>query len=259
MTRVSMQEYQPRRLPVLAGQLVLLAALVGTWQALSSNSATRQMISTPAGAARQAKQWIADGTLLSQLGISLEAVLISLAIGIAAGVLLAASTYWFRTFAIGVGPLISWANAVPKLLFVSVSVTVFGLSTAPKILLATTTVMFVFYYYAQRGMAAITTSTQEALTLMGANRLWIVRHALVPSAALYLVAALRTAVPLAFACVIFAEIWIGINGVGALLARSADLGNASGAMAGLITCALVSFIFDLGLRRLEEQLGKWRQ
>lgn len=246
------------RLKVGGLRLALLAALIAIWEFAPDRILPQALVSRPESVVEITRTWIDDGRLQDALFATLESVGRALLWGAALAIPLALATHLFRWLEDVVRPFITWGNALPKFLLMPIMIAMFGLSRVSMVILAAAYIFFVFYYYAFAGMRTVSEEVQNSLRLIGAGRLWIARHALMPGAGLALVTALRVVGPLGFTAVIFAEIFIGNSGLGALIAYSRTAGDPAGAVAGIIVTALVAVALDTGFRLLERRVGRWQ-
>src|SRR5204863_10055844 len=106
-------------------------------------------------------------------------------------------------------------------------------------------VLFVFYWNMRQALMVVDQPRLTALRLLGAGRARIAKLLIVPSSIPYLLAALRIAVPLAFASSIFAELRIPTDkGLGTILNSAATRLDTDTAMCLLLFVVLIGYLLD---------------
>lgn len=251
----TVQQKRPGRdhLTVLALRVLFVGCLLGLWQLLSGGPKAvlpSTVVGSPASVATAGWHMLASGQLFASLGHTGLGVIyglgLSIPIGAAIGALAATRIgNWL------LHPIITLTYAIPKVGLISLYVILLGANTKSHVVLVTGATLFVYYFAVLQAAREIDRRTLTAMRMMGAGPLRVVRSYLLPSAAPFLFAATRIALPLAFATEIFAEIKVpSTPGLGLQLENLITALNAPGSMAVVIFVAIIGYLIDVLLSSL---------
>jgi ABC-type nitrate/sulfonate/bicarbonate transport system permease component len=117
--------------------------------------------------------------------------------------------------------------------------------------LAVLSVVFLYYFAMRQAIGDADQDKVTALRLMGAGRARIIRLLTLPEATPHLLGATRSALPIGFAAVVFAEIRVSAtsSGLGQLLERYIGQLDGNGSVAVVVLIGIVGFLLDLLIGR----------
>jgi NitT/TauT family transport system permease protein len=244
---------------VLLARLGVIGTLLAVWQgAVSLGLIDSFWISSPILVAKELWQEILSGDLVRNVGITvfeaLIAFFVSSALGIAAGLMLARSPFWDEVLA----PLILALNSLPRVALAPLIILWFGIGVVAKVVTAFTLVFFILLVNTLGGAKNVDTDILTIARLMGASRRDILWKVTLPSALPWIFAGLNIGLTYALLGVIVAEILASNQGIGYVISSGAANFNTAAVFAGLVTLAVVAWLFSAVMRRVEARLLRWK-
>lgn len=156
------------------------------------------------------------------------------------------------------GPILYILYPIPKIVFLPILLIVLGLADAPKIVLIALTIFFQVLITVRDAAKEVPEASILSVRSLGANRLDVFWHVVIPASLPDLFTALRISSGTAVAILFFAEAIAGSTGLGAFIVDSWGLLNYPRMFAGIIAMAalgvLIYELFDI----LERRLTRWR-
>jgi NitT/TauT family transport system permease protein len=244
-------------------QLAVLVIIIGGWQwAVESGHLDRVLFGEPSGIASQLKSWFTEGTaqgsLWSQVRVTLEEALLGFAIGTALGVISGIALGRVRFLSEVFGPFIKILNSVPRIVLGSIFVLMFGLGLTSKVLLVVVLVFFAVFFNAFQGTKEVDRNYIANMTILGASKWQVTRQVVLPSAFTWIVASLHVSFGFALIGAIVGEFIGAQSGLGYLIKNAQGTFNANGVWAAMVIMAVVALIAELLITRLEKRLLRWR-
>jgi NitT/TauT family transport system permease protein len=185
---------------------------------------------------------------------ALIAFFISSALGIAAGLMLARSPFWDEVLA----PLVLALNSLPRVALAPLIILWFGIGIVAKVVTAFTLVFFILLVNTLGGAKNVDTDILTIARLMGASRHDILWKVTLPSALPWIFAGLNIGLTYALLGVIVAEILASNQGIGYVISSGAANFNTAAVFAGLVTLAVVAWLFSAVMRKVEARLLRWK-
>jgi NitT/TauT family transport system permease protein len=250
-------EFRQRR--IAAARLGLVAAILALWQGVvSAGWVDPFWISSPVLVATELWTLLASGELATDVGMTvleaLVAFVISSALGVASGLLLARSPFWDEVLA----PIVVALNSLPRIALAPLIILWFGIGITAKVVTAFTLVYFILLVNTLSGAKNVDNDILTIARLMGASRRDLLWKVTLPSALPWIFAGLNLGLTYSLLGVIVAEILASNQGLGYLIASSAGTFNTAGVFAGLLTLAVVAWAFSLLMRQVEARLLRWK-
>ncbi len=119
-------------------------------------------------------------------------------------------------------------------------------------------VALLMFYNTLGGVLSAPRPLIDVLRVMGARRGTIVRRILLPYLSTYIIAGLKSGVPLAIVGVIVGE-FIGADaGIGYYIRQSTDLFDAAGLFSGVVVLIVLTLVGNGLVQLLEHRLLRWR-
>jgi NitT/TauT family transport system permease protein len=244
---------------VRIARLSVVAAIITVWQAsVASGLVDAFWISSPLLVIDELWRQVASGALINDAAITiLEALIafvVSAALGIVAGLLLARSPFWDEVLA----PLVLALNSLPRVALAPLIILWFGIGITAKVVTAFTLVFFILLVNTLGGAKNVDNDILTIAKLMGASKHDILWKVTLPSALPWIFAGLNLGLTYSLLGVIVAEILASNHGLGYVIASSAATFNTAGVFSGLITLAVVAWLFSALMRYVEARLLRWK-
>jgi NitT/TauT family transport system permease protein len=244
---------------VTVARLVLIGAFLAVWQLVVTVGLVDPFwIASPVLVAEELWRLVVDGSLLGDVTITvveaLVAFVVSSALGIVSGLLLARSPFWDELLA----PIIVGLNSLPRIALAPLIILWFGVGFAAKVVTAFTLIYFILLVNTLSGAKNVDNDILTIARLMGASRRDLLWKVTLPSSLPWIFAGLNLGLTYSLLGVIVAEILASNQGLGYVIESSAGNFNTAGVFAGLFTLAVVAWLFSAVVRRVEARLLRWK-
>jgi NitT/TauT family transport system permease protein len=245
--------------PMALWQVLLGAALLGTWQALvSAGILDKFFFSRPSEIATRVGQWLVTGSIWEHLFVTLTEAFLSFAIGAALGIglgFLLARIDWLAAL---LDPYIRMANALPRVVLAPIFLLWFGLGIWSKVALGVTVVFFIVFFNTYEGVREVEPVLLNNARMLGATERQLARHVLLPSALTWIFSSLHISVGFAIIAVVVGEYLGASKGVGYVISQAEGVFDTTGVFAGMTVLAIVVLAVGAGVSRLERGLLRWK-
>jgi sulfonate transport system permease protein len=244
---------------VWLARVAVIGTFLAVWQgAVSLGLIDSFWVSSPVLVGKELWEEIASGDLIRNVSMTvfeaLIAFFISSALGIVAGLLLARSPFWDEVLA----PLVLALNSLPRVALAPLIILWFGIGVVAKVVTAFTLVFFILLVNTLGGAKNVDTDILTIARLMGASRHDILWKVTLPSALPWIFAGLNIGLTYALLGVIVAEILASNQGIGYVISSGAANFNTAVVFAGLVTLAIVAWLFSAIMRKVEARLLRWK-
>jgi len=244
-------------------RVLLLRVAVGVgflalWYGASGRWIDTLLISSPDLVAARLWRWTLDGTLWSNLSITLLATVLGFAIGCTAGFTLGLLFGRFTTLAEVFDPYITAIYSIPKIALAPLFIIWFGIGIESKVAVSAAIVFFVIFLNTYSGVREVNPLYVHTTRIMGGGEAAVLRHVIVPSAAAWVITGLKVSVPYALVGTVIGEFMSANRGIGYLISQATGLFNTTSVYAGIIVLALVGAAINTGLKYLESHVLRWR-
>jgi NitT/TauT family transport system permease protein len=255
--------HRRRRLLVWAARLASLVAVFGGWQLLANAKIVDPFFwGKPSGIVSQLSDWVQHGTAYGsiwlQIWITMKEALLGFLFGVSAGVIVGVLLGQSRFMSDVIGPYIKVLNAIPRIVLGSLFTVAMGLGTTSKVALAGVLVFFVVFFNAFQGVREVDQKLLANARVLGASRLQITRHVVVPSALTWIIASLHVAFGLAIIGAIVGEFLGAQKGLGLVIASSQNNFNPDGVFGAMFIIAALTLTAEALISQLERRLLAWR-
>jgi NitT/TauT family transport system permease protein len=249
-----------RRGIVWLTRVVILVAVLLTWQLTSGHLFPTFIMSSPSQVWDQLTSWLGNGYILGNLGVTLKETFIGFFfgtfIGVAAGILIGLSKFASDVLS----PFINALYAVPKIMLGPLFVVWFGIDLTMKATLAGLFVVFIVFYNIWTGVQEVDKDLVEMYRVMGGSRWAIIRGIYLPSAMSWLFNSLRLAFPVALIGATVGEFVASSEGLGYVATNAATQADTAGVFVAVIVVTVVAVAMDQIIvqvqRMVNVRLGK---
>jgi NitT/TauT family transport system permease protein len=251
------RRWRAHRRKVFAARVGLIVLGLAAWELASGRVIRPFYVSDPATVGEQLLDWATSDAFWYHARFTLTATALGFLAGASAAVLLAWPLGLLHLAYRVVEPYFLVAYSVPAVALGPVFILWFGIGLTPKVLLAAYFVFFVVFINTVTGLRQVPAGLVNMTRMLGASRWQAMRHVLTPSAAPYVLAALRVTLPAAMIGAVVGEFIASNRGIG-FLTRQASARYATGrVLAGVIVLAGMVLILGVVLHPLSRAL-RWR-
>jgi NitT/TauT family transport system permease protein len=252
-----------RRILVWIARAVTVLIVIGGWQLLTSLKVVDPFFwGQPSGIVKQLNDWAQHGTAYGsiwlQIWITMKEAVLGFLFGVAAGIVAGVLLGQIRFLADVLGPFIKVVNAIPRIVLGSLFTVALGLGATSKIALASVLVFFVVFFNAFQGVREVDRNLLANARVLGASRLAVTRHVVVPSALTWIIASLHVAFGLAIIGAIVGEFLGAQKGLGLVIATSQNNFNPNGVFGAMFIIAVLALTAEALIGLLERRLLSWR-
>ena len=245
------------RLRILAGQLVLLALILGGWAWASGRILDRLFLSDPVSVTKAFWAILLKGTLWYHLRFTLIETLLGYLIGASLGLAGALAVSMIPAGEPVLRPFVILAYATPKIALAPLMIIWFGIGILPKVILAATFVFFVVFLSTLAGIATVPPQLVSVVRVMGAAPSAVFRKVVLPSALPFILTALRLTIPAALIGAVIGEFISSNRGVGYLINAASSRYATAEVFAGIGSLLVVVLCMNAGLSLLERSWSRW--
>jgi NitT/TauT family transport system permease protein len=252
-----------RRLIVWAARVATFVVVFGGWQLLADAKVIDPFFwGKPSGIVTQLKNWVNNGTeygsLWLQISTTMKEALLGFVYGVIAGVVVGVILGQSRFLSDVLSPYIKVLNAIPRIVLGSLFTVALGIGTTSKVALAAVLVFFGVFFNAYQGVREVDENLLANARVLGASRLQVTRHVVLPSAMTWIIASLHIAFGFAIIGAIVGELLGAQHGLGLVITTSMNTFNPDGVFAGMFIIAAIALAAEALIGALERRLLSWR-
>jgi NitT/TauT family transport system permease protein len=247
------------RTVLIVGRVLLIFALLALWQFLDDRVLPDFVISSPTQVAARLAQDLTSSKIWNDIAVTAEEWVMGYTLGVVAGVAFGLLLGMNRLVRGIFEPVLSTINAIPKVALAPLFLVAMGLGPASKVAIAAMMVALLMFYNTLGGVTMAPKPLIDVLRVMGAGRGTILRKVLLPFLSTYIVAGLKSGVPMAVVGVVVGE-FIGADaGIGFYIRQSTGLFDSAGLFSGVIMLIILTLLGSGLVQLLENRLLKWRR
>ncbi len=243
-------------------RVLLIVILLGAWEIAARTIIDPFFYSRPSDIWSKLVTWFTEGTsqgsIWSNILITLEEAVLGFVIGTLAGVVLGVLLGRSRFLADVLAPFIKGANAIPRIVLASLFVIWFGLGMSSKVATAFVLVFFAVFFNAFQGAREVDKVLVDNARILGANRRDLLRTIVLPSATSWILASMHVAFGFALIGAVVGEYTGADKGMGLLINKSQGNFDAPGIYAGMLVITVLALVAEWLITRLERRLTSWR-
>lgn len=233
--------------------------LVLGWQvACSEGLLSTRVVASPVQILMTGWALTRDGTLQTNLGVSLLRAGVGLIIACVVGITLALVAGLSRLGEEIVDAPLQILRTLPALALVPLFILWFGIGETPKIALVALGSGFPIYLNLYKGIRSIDPKLLEMTRTLGLSRVATIREVILPGALPDLLVGLRFAVGLSWLMLVVAEQINADSGIGHMMMDAEDFLRTDIILVGLVIYGLLGLISDQAVRLVEHRLLAWR-
>ena len=200
---------------------------------------------------------VAKVSLGQHILVSLQRVMLAFLAAAVFGILFGVLMGWFKTFRKIFWPLYSLLRPIPPIAWIPLIILVFGIGELPKMLIVFIGAMVPIVSNTYSAVAMVDKQVLNAGIVLGANETQLLFQVALPDCIPTIIAGLKTAMSIAWMCVVAAEMIVSKAGVGFLINRGMENSDTALVMVSMAVIAVVSATITFILNKLEEVLCPW--
>jgi NitT/TauT family transport system permease protein len=200
---------------------------------------------------------LADGSLLDDLAISTLRALAGIALALATAVPLGLMVGAEEGLRRRLSPYIYLLYPVPHVVLLPLIIILFGIGEFSKIFLIALIVFFQILVTTRDAAKNIHRNYYLAIETLGASRLQVYRHVILPATLPKILTAMRISIGTAVAILFFVESFATTRGLGYIIMDSWGRSDYVALYSGISSMAALGFSLYLLLDRLERRLCLW--
>jgi ABC-type nitrate/sulfonate/bicarbonate transport system permease component len=156
-----------------------------------------------------------------------------------------------------VRPIVEFLRPVPSVALIPVGVLLFGVELEVKVFLVAYAVFFPTLYQAIYGVRSTNRVALETASVYGLGRIRRLVRIVLPSAAPYLMTALRLASSIALILSVTAELIVGSDGLGERIASAQAIAEYSEMYAFILLTGVLGIVLNAAVRALDARVVWW--
>ena len=247
------------RWAVAAIQIAVIVLSLLAWElCVRAGKVDAFFFSSPSQIAATIHSWWDHGYIIKDVVVTMQETIFGLLVGGAIGIVLAivlASNRWLGAIFV---PFLVLLNSIPRVTLVPLFILWFGFTLWSKVVSAIVLVLFVVFFATYDGIKDVDPTLVANVRVMGAKRVDVMRHVLIPSALTWIFSSLRSAVGFALIGAVVAEYFGAQAGVGYRIQFSESQLNTSGVFGGLFILMVLVFVINLFFQWLQRRLLVWK-
>ena len=235
----------------------LLVALITLWEAgVRLGWIDRYFFSSPSEIWQTAVIRWQSGQLWRDIVYTGLATLAGFLLGTVIGSVVGLMFWFSRTAALVAEPWLVVLNALPKLALAPVLVIVFGIGFPSKVALAFLMTVIVSAMSAWSGVKAVDPALTTLMVSLGAKKIQVFAHLVVPSTMPWMISGLRVNIALAMAGAIVGEFIASDRGLGRMIVYAGTTFDLKLVWVGVTVLSILSVLMYLGVVAIERLLNR---
>jgi ABC-type nitrate/sulfonate/bicarbonate transport system permease component len=233
-----------RRARRAAGYVVGFGSMFVLWHVAAVDIVRSALFPPPGAVVTQAIALLRDGTLLGNVAISLERILIGFVLGSLLGIPVGLAMGSFPLVRRVLEPYTEFLRFIPAVAMITVAVIWFGIGETSKLFLIVYATVFVVILNTAAGVSAIARNKIRAARALGASRLQIFRYVALPATVPYVLTGMRLAMTNSFVTIVAAELVAANNGLGKMLWDARLYMLVDDIFVALLALGVLGFVID---------------
>ncbi len=155
-------------------------------------------------------------------------------------------------------PIVEFMRPIPPLALIPLIILWFGIDEVAKIFLLFLASLFIMTIAARSGVSSVRISKVHAAYSLGASKLQILRHVILPNALPEIFTGLRTSMGVCWGTVVAAELVAADKGVGSMIMIAKNFLQTDTVVIGIIIIGVIGYAIEMLMRFLERRLIPWK-
>ncbi|WP_236790837.1 ABC transporter permease [Amycolatopsis sp. GM8] len=243
---------------LLLARTALVVVVVALWQVAADQEwVNANFFSSPSDVWHSLGSLSASGDLWRALESTVVVLAIGWVLGELAGLALGIAIGLSKRLNDIIGPIIVFANAVPRILLLPIFVVWYGFGYEPKVLLVVAVMVVFVALNVAAGVREVDGLLVQNMRVHGANAFDLLRHVFFPAVSLWVTSSARVTVGYALQATIGSELLGAESGLGSLISHGQVSFRSDQIIAVLLVAAALAVSVDLLLATLERRAVRW--
>jgi taurine transport system permease protein len=147
---------------------------------------------------------------------------------------------------------------IPPLAYLPLIIIWFGIGDLGKIVLIYLAVFAPLALNARAGVRSVSIEQIHAAYSMGASRLQVIRHIILPAALPEILTGMRIGIGFGWTTLVAAEMVAATAGLGYMVLNAAEFLVTDVVIMGIVVIGVLAYLFDLLMRHIERTLVPWK-
>ena len=197
-------------------------------------------------------------TLAEHLSYSLFRVIVGFVLGALIGIPMGYAmglSNWFRGW---FDPIVEFMRPVPPLALIPLVIIWAGIGEQGKIILIFLAALWIMAIAARSGVSGVAITKVHAAYSLGASKMQIMRHVIVPNSLPEIFTGARVAMGVCWGTVVAAELVAAEKGIGKMIVAASKFQDTDIVLMGIILIGIIGFGIDVLMRMAEKWLVPWK-
>jgi taurine transport system permease protein len=155
-------------------------------------------------------------------------------------------------------PPIEFYRPIPPLAYLPLIIIWFGIGDLGKVVLIYLAVFAPLALNARAGVRSVSLEQIHAAYSLGASRLQVIRHVILPAALPEILTGMRIGIGFGWTTLVAAEMVAATAGLGYMVLNAAEFLRSDVVIMGIVVIGALAYLFDLLMRRIERALVPWK-
>jgi taurine transport system permease protein len=243
--------------------LITVLALVGLWWLITAFGYIKPLfLPSPAAVVAQFLDVAMDGfggsTLLEHTLWSLYRVFAAFLLACVTAIPIGIGMGVNRALRGVFDPPIEFYRPIPPLAYLPLIIIWFGIGDLGKVVLIYLAVFAPLALNARAGVRSVSLEQIHAAYSLGASRLQVIRHVILPAALPEILTGMRIGIGFGWTTLVAAEMVAATAGLGYMVLNAAEFLRSDVVIMGIVVIGALAYLFDLLMRRIERALVPWK-
>ena len=155
-------------------------------------------------------------------------------------------------------PVVEFIRPIPPLALIPLVILWLGIDEVAKVFLLFLAALFIMLIAARAGVSSVRISKVHAAYSLGASRVQVLRHVILPNALPEIFTGLRTSMGVCWGTLVAAELVAADQGVGSMMMIAKNFLQTDVVVSGIIIIGAIGFAIEILMRMLEGWLIPWK-
>lgn len=252
----------PREVNITLISTVTIIALIAVWWLVTSLGWIDALfLPSPVAVIERFKDLLANGymsiSLWSHIGASLGRIGTALIAAVITAIPLGIAIGRNKIVRGVVDPIIEFYRPIPPLAYLPLIVIWCGIGELSKVLLIYLAIFAPIVIATATGVRSVDQAKIRAAQSLGATPMQIIKHVVLPSSLPNILTGIRIGLGVGWSTLVAAELVGASEGLGFMVQSSSQLLATDVVIVGILIIAVIAFILEIGLRRLQKKLVPW--
>lgn len=245
----------------IARRVVLPLLLVAAWYLVTDVLRVFQsvLLPSPLAVARALVRLASSGELLEHIEASLVRVVQANALALGLGVPLGLGMGLYRPVEELCSGLLNMFRPIPPLAWIPLSILWLGIGALSVVFITFLAAFFAVLVNTIAGTKAVDVRHVRAAASLGASRLRLLTHVVLPSVLPHVFTGFRIAIGVSWMSIVAAELIAATSGLGYMISYYREVLRSDAIIVGMLTIGVIGLLMEWGLRRAERWLLPWRE